>query len=89
MVNEPALMVLGVDYMQYTEFAFGYARDFNENWTFGIKAKYLSGQAFLRTTQSSLGITTNAENYAITLDGELQIQAAGIAGLVVDSLLNF
>lgn len=80
---------LGVDYMQYTEFAFGYARDFNENWTFGIKAKYLSGQAFLRTTQSSLGITTNAENYAITLDGELQIQAAGIAGLVVDSLLNF
>ena len=80
---------LGIDLMQYTAIAFGYARDFNEKWTFGIKAKYLSGQAFLRTTKSSIGISTNSENYAITLDGQLQIQSAGVAGLVIDSLLNF
>ncbi len=80
---------LGVDFMQYTEFALGFARDFDEKWTFGIKAKYLSGNAFLRTTESSLGITTDAENYAIALDGQIQIQAAGVTGLVVDSLLNF
>ncbi len=80
---------LGIDYMQYTEVAFGYARDFNDKWTVGLKAKYLSGQGFLRTTESTLGISTNADNYAITLDGQLAVQAAGIPGVLIDSLLGF
>lgn len=81
---------LGVDILQYTEFAFGYARDFNEKWTFGIKAKYLSGQAFIRTTESTLGITTNASDYALTLDGKIAVQSAGIdvSGLLLNQFLS-
>lgn len=80
---------LGVDFMQYTEVAFGYARSFTDQWSFGIRAKYLSGQGYFRTTKSTLGLTTNADNYAITLDGQIDIRAAGIPALVIDSLLGF
>ncbi len=87
--NRAAFDGLGVDFMSYTEVAFGYARSITSRWTVGLKAKYLSGQGYLRTTESSLGITTNADNYALTLDGSVTAQAAGVPGLLVDSLLGF
>lgn len=80
---------LGANFLQYTEVALGYARDINDEWTAGIKLKYLNGQAYLNTTESKLGITTNADNYAITLDGQFNTESAGVQLFNIDSIVRF
>jgi hypothetical protein len=75
----------GANILSYNEFSFGMARDFNEKLTIGARAKLLQGMALFRTTNSQLGITTGAENYALTIDGAFAYQSAGLAGMANDT----
>ncbi len=84
-----ALDGLGGDYMQYTEFSLGFARDLNEKWSAGVRAKYLSGLANLKTTDTRLGLTTSADDYSIKLDGALSYRSAGAMTAILDSNVEF
>ena len=80
---------LGLDYMQYNEIAFGYARDINEDWTVGAKLKMLSGIANFQTTQSELGIRTSSEDYGLYLDGQFAYKTAGAMSGILDTNVEF
>jgi len=76
---------LGLDYMQYTEFSIGWAKDINEKLSLGAHAKYLSGLANFKTTDTKLGFRTSSEAYAIKVDGVFAYQSAGAIAQVIDS----
>lgn len=75
----------GLNAMSYNETSFGFARDFNEKLTVGVRAKFLQGLALFRTTKSELGIMTGSDNYALSVDGAFAYQAAGLAGMTDDT----
>lgn len=70
---------LGIDLSVYTEMGFGYSHMVNDKLTVGATAKYLLGQLNVNTVKTELGITTDAETYAIKMDGALDIRTSGIA----------
>lgn len=70
----------GISLNSYVEYALGFNRELNNRFTVGGRLKFLSGIANITTRKSILGITTNEENYALTIDGELDIRSAGIIG---------
>lgn len=87
--NRVALDGFGLDYMQYTEMSLGWAKDLNEKISFGLRAKYLSGHANFKTTNSKLGFTTSSDAYSLALDGQFAYQSAGAMGLLLDSAKDF
>ena len=80
---------LGIDYMQYTEIALGYAKDIDEKWSLGAKAKVLSGVANFQTTTSELGILTSSDDYSLHLDGQFGYKTAGAMAGILDSNVEF
>lgn len=76
---------LGLDVMAYTEASLGWAKDINEKLSFGVRAKYLSGQANYSTTNSSLGVTTSEDAYSLRIDGSFAYKSAGAMGTILDT----
>ncbi|MBA3900620.1 MAG: hypothetical protein H0X62_10485, partial [Bacteroidetes bacterium] len=69
---------LGFDFMHYREYGLGYSRKLlDEKLSIGGRVKYLSGFQNFWTKRSQLGLYTDTENYAITLDGALEINSSG------------
>lgn len=62
----------------FHEVALGASFAITDNIHFGVRVKYLSGIADVRTGEvGSLRLTTGEENYALTLDQDLTINTAG------------
>ncbi|MGB0402959.1 MAG: DUF5723 family protein [Salibacteraceae bacterium] len=80
---------LGLDVMSYTEASLGWAKDVSEKLSFGVRAKYLSGQANYKTTNSSLGVTTSEDAYALRIDGAYAYKSAGAIGAYLDTNNSF
>jgi hypothetical protein len=72
---------LGFDLLAYREYAAGYSRKINEQLTVGVRAKYLQGHVNIQTKRSILGIHTDATHYDLTVDGEFQLNTAGLPSI--------
>lgn len=69
---------MGINLISYMEYAVGYNRKMNEKLTVGGRIKFLSGIANVHMEKSELGITTNAETFALTIDGSVAVNTSGI-----------
>lgn len=69
---------LGFNMHTYLEYGFGYNRQISDKLTVGGRLKLLSGVANIQTKKTELGITTDAEDFDITIDGAAQINTSNI-----------
>ncbi len=69
---------MGMNFNQYMEYSAGYSQTFFNRFTFGSRVKVLSGVMNVQTEKSVLGLTTDADSYALTLDGELDLRTSGL-----------
>lgn len=69
---------LGVNINSYVELAFGWNREFGDKLKIGARLKLLSGIGNVSTKTSKLGLTTDAETFDLTLDGELDLRTSGL-----------
>jgi hypothetical protein len=69
---------LGLDAIHFREYAVGFNRQFTEQLTFGITAKYLYGMEVIQTENSSLKLRTDPNTYELTSSGELDINTSGV-----------
>ena len=70
---------LGASLLSYIEYGLGYTREVNDNLSVGGRVKLLSGLANLKGTNTKIGITTDASDYSITIDGEANIKSSNTA----------
>lgn len=69
---------LGFNADAYMEYALGYNREINSKLRVGGRLKLLSGYANFKTQKSKLGITTDEENFTLTVDGQYKFAATGL-----------
>lgn len=67
-----------IDHISYLENAIGASYIVNHKLTVGATIKQLKGIGNIRTEQSDFTLTTDAQTYALELEGNLQIRTAGI-----------
>ncbi|MBQ5779216.1 MAG: OmpA family protein [Paludibacteraceae bacterium] len=66
------LRSLGIDATTYTEFALGYSRIINEQWTVGGKFKYLMGQANVSTHFKDFDLYAGIDKWELEGNGEIR-----------------
>lgn len=69
---------LGFNMHTYLEYGFGYNRVVNEKLTVGGRLKLLSGVANVQTKRTALGISTDADDFDITIDGSAEINTSNV-----------
>lgn len=62
----------------HQEFGLGISREFLGFLNIGVRAKYLVGLADIRTTAGQLSLTTGEDYYELLLEGNYQLQVAGL-----------
>ncbi|HEX4887901.1 MAG TPA: DUF5723 family protein [Luteibaculaceae bacterium] len=72
---------LGFNLKAYHELAFGVSMPVTRSLRVGARFKYLMGLVNVQTKRSTLGITTDPDTYALTVDGGLLVRTAGIQQL--------
>ena len=85
--NSFNLSRLGAAATIYTELAFGYSHQINEQWTVGGKLKVLVGQANIGINAKNLTLDANIEQW--NMKGNLELSASGLFNLpqdVIDDL---
>ncbi len=70
---------LGASLLSYVEYGLGYTREVNEKLSVGGRLKFLSGIANLKGTNTKIGITTDASDYSLTIDGQADIKSSNTA----------
>ncbi|MCL2132507.1 MAG: DUF5723 family protein, partial [Lentimicrobiaceae bacterium] len=68
----------------YVEFGLGYNREFNENASFGVSAKYLSGLANAYTKKSDLYLTTGENYHELILNQNIQGYFSAVSDIDVE-----
>jgi len=87
----------GLNLTSYFEYGLGFNRNINDKLTVGGRIKLLSGIANINTAKTELGITTDANSFAITIDGSSEINTSNISPFTdstvsyspISSLFNF
>lgn len=54
---------LSIKALQYREYALGAAYEYNDQWNFGVKAKFLFGKAGINSEKSDLSLKTTKDYY--------------------------
>lgn len=67
----------GINFNAYLEMALGFSRQINDKLGVGATIKVLQGQANISTEGLRGGITTEEENYAIRMNGDLTLKMNG------------
>jgi hypothetical protein len=83
---------LYTDFNHFREYGIGYSRKIDEQWTLGVKAKYLQGLANINFRRHNLELTTHPVNYHLLLQADMMINTSLPFNLApIDSLgsLNF
>lgn len=62
----------------YHEIALGASVPVGSKMRLGARVKYLMGLVNITTDRSKLGLTTNADNFQLTLDGDLALKTSGM-----------
>lgn len=70
---------LGASVLSYVEYGLGYTRELNDKLSVGGRLKLLSGIANLKGTNTKIGITTDASDYSLTIDGQADIKSSNTA----------
>ena len=73
--------------LSYEEIGIGAVYQKN-NWSAGLRMKYLSGHSLLNTRKSLVSVYTDEDIYQVSLDMDLQLEVGGIAGRRLSDL-NF
>lgn len=69
---------IGYNLNVYHEAALGMSIPVGERLRIGARAKYLIGMVNITTTKSELGLTTSADNFTLTLDGDMALKTSGL-----------
>lgn len=77
---------MGLTLNAYMEYALGFKREINDKLTVGGRIKFLSGIMNVTTKESKLGITTDEEDFSITIDGALDLRTSGFVPFISDSI---
>lgn len=77
---------LGYNLNAFTEIAFGATHQINDKLSIGGRLKFLSGIANVTTRESKLGIYTDPETFAITIDGSAEINSSNISQFYTDTV---
>lgn len=67
---------LGVELNSYLEYSLGFTRTINSKLTVGTRLKLLNGIANVHTERSELGLTTDATDFDLTLDGSASVKSS-------------
>jgi hypothetical protein len=67
---------LDVNLNSYMEYAFGASKEIGDKLNVGARVKFISGIANVNTKKTEIGLYTDPESFALTLDGEAEIQSA-------------
>lgn len=70
-----------MDFTAYREYVLGTSIVLSPNLTVGIRAKYLQGRLNAHTRTSRFGMHTDAQTFALSFDGEGEINTSGIQEL--------
>jgi hypothetical protein len=81
---------LGADASAYLETGIGFNRKLTDNLVVGAKLKYLIGIGNLQTQYMNAGITTDAETYAVEIDGAARVNVSNIDAVnaIVNNISN-
>lgn len=74
-INSYNLQSLGARAQAYLSLGFGYSKQVNDQWTWGMKVKLLDGFAYVGTRQDYLTLNASTEEWNI--DGRGQLAIAG------------
>lgn len=69
----------------YLEFSLGYSRKIYDNLTVGLKAKYLSGLAFLESKDFNAGLYTSSNGDSLSLTTDILLQGTAPVTISTDS----
>ncbi|GEM_PF-6080668 len=69
---------LAADFTHYREFSLGYSTQYDKNWTFGIKVKYLNGKSIVQTEKNALFFYTDEDSYNTYINGSYSTYTAGL-----------
>lgn len=67
---------LGVDFIHYREYGFGYSRIVNDKLTVGGKLKYLYGMENVWTEDADLSLTTDANDFSLTAKSNFKVNTS-------------
>jgi hypothetical protein len=67
---------IGASALSLIEYGIGYSREWNEKLNVGARVKLISGIANLSGTNTSFGISTDASNYNLVIDGAASIRSS-------------
>jgi hypothetical protein len=70
---------LGPSLLSYIEYGLGYTRNVNDKLSVGGRLKLLSGLANLKGSIPKFGIKTDASDYSLTIDGEVDLKSSNTA----------
>ncbi len=71
----------GINSTLYHEFAFGYTYDLNSKFSFGIKLKYLNGEANIYTEKATLNFyTKDNANYEVRASSDIAVHTSSDYG---------
>lgn len=76
---------LGINLSSYMEYNLGYARKIGDMFQVGGRLKLLSGIANINTRKTKLGLFTDPETFALTIDGSAEVNTANIDPFFSDS----
>lgn len=71
----------GLDFTAYREYAFGASVAVSPRLKIGVRGKYLQGRLNAFTRTSRFGMHTDAQTFALSFDGEGEINTSGIQEL--------
>jgi hypothetical protein len=76
----------GMNLNVFREVGLGLSTPINDKLTIGVRAKLLMGHFNVTTVNSSFGMHTDAETYALTFDGGARVNTAGFENLDLPGL---
>lgn len=76
---------LGVNLSSYMEYNFGFATKVGELFQVGGRLKLISGIANINTRKTRLGLFTDPTTFALTIDGEAEVNTSNIDPFFSDS----
>ncbi len=78
---------MGIDVLVANEFSIGYSHQLFDALTVGFRGKLLFGIANISTTSSAVGLTTNADNFHLHIDADIEAKMS-VPFVLYDSLFD-
>ncbi len=67
---------LAIKALQYREYALGAAYQFDDQWNFGIKAKFLFGKSGINSENTDLSLTTTKDYYYLDIKTDISVNTS-------------